>query len=87
MAISENVRSTTRRCTEDFTGQGAPLMDFFIERYRDGLRRRDLAPSSMRSRPDAAPIGFEDGRLALVLAEAAMKSVAEGRAVNINEIG
>lgn len=31
--------------------------------------------------------GFEDGRLALVLAEAALRSVAEGRAIHVNEIG
>ena len=32
-------------------------------------------------------VGFEYGRLALVLAEAAMKSVAEGRVVRTSEVG
>jgi myo-inositol 2-dehydrogenase/D-chiro-inositol 1-dehydrogenase len=32
-------------------------------------------------------VGFEDGRLALVLAEAAIESAGEGRTVNVSEIG
>ena len=32
-------------------------------------------------------MSFEDGRRALVLAEAAMKSAAEGRFVKVSEIG
>jgi len=35
----------------------------------------------------APEVGFEDGRLALLLAEAAIRSVAEGRTVNTSEIG
>jgi myo-inositol 2-dehydrogenase/D-chiro-inositol 1-dehydrogenase len=31
-------------------------------------------------------VGFEDGRLALVLAEAALKSIAEARVVAVKEI-
>jgi len=30
--------------------------------------------------------GFEDGRLALVLAEAALKSIKEGRVVSVGEM-
>jgi myo-inositol 2-dehydrogenase / D-chiro-inositol 1-dehydrogenase len=32
-------------------------------------------------------VGFEDGRLALLLAEAAIKSAAEGRVVRLSELG
>jgi len=31
------------------------------------------------------PVNFEDGRLALLLAEACCKSVAESRTVNVSE--
>ena len=33
------------------------------------------------------PVGFEDGRQALLLAEAAIRSAAEGRTVHTSEIG
>jgi myo-inositol 2-dehydrogenase / D-chiro-inositol 1-dehydrogenase len=33
------------------------------------------------------PVGGEDGRMALVLAEAALKSTREGRPVKVAEIG
>jgi myo-inositol 2-dehydrogenase/D-chiro-inositol 1-dehydrogenase len=35
----------------------------------------------------APEVGFEDGRKALILAEAAIKSAVEGRAVSLSEIG
>ena len=34
----------------------------------------------------APSVGFEDGRLALVLAEAALKSITEGRVVAVKEV-
>jgi myo-inositol 2-dehydrogenase / D-chiro-inositol 1-dehydrogenase len=35
----------------------------------------------------APEVGFEDGRLALLLAEAALKSTREGRFVKVSEVG
>ncbi len=88
MAVSENVRAhnaTLHR--EDFTGKGAPLMNFFIDRYA-GAFAAEISAFVEAVETGAAPeVGFEDGRLALVLAEAAIASAAEGRTVNVSEIG
>jgi myo-inositol 2-dehydrogenase/D-chiro-inositol 1-dehydrogenase len=35
---------------------------------------------------NGAMVGFDDGRRALALAEAALKSIAEGRAVKVSEV-
>ena len=88
MAISENVRvHNAVMYAEDFTGKGAPLLNFFIERYATAFAG-EISSFVDAIETGAVPeVGFEDGRLALVLAEAAMKSVAEGRTVNISEIG
>ncbi len=88
MAVSENVRinnATLHR--EDFTGRGAPLMNFFIDRYATAFAAEISAFVDAVETGTAPEVGFEDGRLALVLAEAALKSVTEGRVVNVSEIG
>lgn len=88
MAVSENVRmnNATLHC-EEFTGRSAPLLNFFIERYAAAFAAEISAFVDVVETRAAPEVGFEDGRLALVLAEAAMKSVAEGRIVNVSEIG
>jgi myo-inositol 2-dehydrogenase/D-chiro-inositol 1-dehydrogenase len=88
MAQSENVRQHHMvLSTEAQTGVAAPLLNFFIERYRDAFFAEIGAFVDAVENGAAPDVGFEDGRLALVLAEAALKSVAEGRAVHVNEIG
>ena len=88
MAQSENVRLHHMvLSTEAQTGAAAPLLNFFIERYREAFFAEIGAFVDAVEKGTAPEVGFEDGRLALVLAEAAMKSVAEGRAVHVNEIG
>lgn len=88
MAVSENVRmnnATLHR--EDFTGRGAPLMNFFIDRYATAFAAEISAFVDAVETGVAPEVGFEDGRLALVLAEAALKSATEGRIVAVGEIG
>ena len=88
MAVSENMRinnATLHR--EDFTGKAAPLMNFFIDRYAVAFAAEISAFVDAVETGAAPEVGFEDGRLALVLAEAAIKSAAEGRIVNVSEIG
>lgn len=88
MAVSENVRVNNATLHgEDFTGKGAPLMDFFIERYAGAFAAEISSFVSAVETGTAPEVGFEDGRLALILAEAAIKSAAEGRIVNVSEIG
>jgi myo-inositol 2-dehydrogenase/D-chiro-inositol 1-dehydrogenase len=87
MLISDNVRSNAvRRYGRDETEAGAPYQYFFIERYKEAfMAELDAFVASVRNN---APVraSFEDGRLALVLAEAAYRSVAERRVVAVEEL-
>ncbi|RWR27580.1 inositol 2-dehydrogenase [Sinirhodobacter populi] len=88
MAISENrTLNQLRLYTADFTGQATPLLNFFIERYQDAFAAEIGAFVDAIEQGIAPPVDFEDGRQALILAEAALLSVAEGRTVKISEIG
>ncbi|CAN7590427.1 inositol 2-dehydrogenase [Pararhizobium sp. LjRoot238] len=88
MVISENRRpNMTTLHGADFTGRGAPLLNFFIDRYAEAFMAEIGAFVDAIESGKSPEIGFEDGRLALVLAEAAIRSVAEGRSVKTSEIG
>lgn len=88
MAISENRRPHQMTLhTVDFTDRAEPLLNFFIERYREAFDAEIDAFVDAIEQGVAPEVGFEDGRLALVLAEAALKSVAEGRVVRTSEVG
>ncbi|MES2436358.1 MAG: inositol 2-dehydrogenase [Pseudomonadota bacterium] len=87
MAISENRRPHGMTLhAQDFTERAEPLLNFFIERYREAFDAEIDAFVDAIEQGIAPEVGFEDGRLALVLAEAAMKSVAEGRIVRTSEV-
>ncbi len=88
MAVSENRhRHGARLSTGTFTDRAAPYLDFFIERYAQAFMAEIGAFAEAVSSGRAPEVGFEDGRRALLLAEAALRSVAQGRAVNLSEIG
>jgi myo-inositol 2-dehydrogenase / D-chiro-inositol 1-dehydrogenase len=76
-----------RRYSATLTETAAPYLNFFIERYREAFDAEITAFVDCVEKGVAPEVGFDDGRKALVLAEAAMKSAAEGRFVNVNEIG
>ncbi len=88
MVISENRRENlmTKHFAES-TNVAAPLQHFFIERYGEAFNAEigHFVESIEGGAP--VPVGFEDGRLALLLADACIKSVAEGRTVRTCEIG
>lgn len=71
------------------TGAGytrPPLHDFFMTRYTEAYAAEIAAfIEAMAGKAAASPSG-EDGLMALALAEAALKSVAEGRVVRMSEI-
>ena len=69
-----------------FTETAAPLLDFFIERYTEAFEAEITAFAQAVETGQPAVVGFEDGRLALVLAEAAIKSIAERRVVEVTEV-
>lgn len=88
MAISENhAENNVRLYGKDFSDQAAPLKDFFIERYGDAFAAEITAFVDAVEHGTAPAVGFEDGRQALILAEAANRSVREGRTIMLSEIG
>lgn len=87
MAISENRRPHEMTLhTVDFTDRAEPLLNFFIERYREAFDAEISEFVEAIAQKRAPSVGFEDGRLALVLAEAALKSITEGRIVAVKEL-
>jgi myo-inositol 2-dehydrogenase/D-chiro-inositol 1-dehydrogenase len=86
MAAAENQRPVS---IEVATGAGytrPPLHDFFMTRYTEAYAAEIAAfIDAMAGKATASPSG-EDGLLALALAEAALKSVAEGRTVKLSEV-
>ncbi len=61
-----------------------PYQDFFLERYAEAYRL-EVAEflRAVRGLPSRSP-GFEDGRAALILADAAEKSARTGTAVEVD---
>jgi myo-inositol 2-dehydrogenase/D-chiro-inositol 1-dehydrogenase len=84
MVQSDNLRpSTLSRYTDAATAAQEPLLHFFIERYRESyLRQVDDFIAAVRDRRPPA-VTFEDGRKALLLADAAWDSARSGRAVAV----
>ena len=64
-----------------------PYLYFFIERYREAFIAEIDAFVDAAEKGSPCEVGFEDGRQALRLAEAAYLSIAEKRAVRVDEIG
>ena len=64
-----------------------PYLDFFIERYREAFDAEIDAFVESIENNRQVQVDFEDGRRALVLAEAALKSVTARRIVRVDEIG
>src|SRR5260370_33522392 len=79
MVISENRRADElRRYSAARSEAAAPYLDFFIERYREAFDAEIDAFVTSVEQGEAPQVGFEDGRRALTLAEAAMKSAVAG---------
>jgi myo-inositol 2-dehydrogenase/D-chiro-inositol 1-dehydrogenase len=88
MLISDNRKPhEMRRYTENNSEQSAPYEFFFIERYTESFMAEISAFVSAVESGTPAEVGFEDGRRALMLAEAAYRSLREGRLVKVSEIG
>ena len=79
-----NMTATTVRASSATQTEAAgPVLNFFLERYMPAYRA-ELAEFVAAIREDREPIvGFADGRAALVLAEAAIESVATGKVVEV----
>lgn len=68
------------------TGAGEPYLFFFVERYVEAFRAELDAFVACVEAGTQPEVGFEDGRRALILAEAAYRSIAERRLVRVDEI-
>jgi len=86
MLISGNHTATpVERYTEHTTAAREPLLNFFIERYQDAYTHQinafiEAVTNGQRPTPD-----FEDGRRALLLADAANESLRSGQVVELSE--
>jgi myo-inositol 2-dehydrogenase / D-chiro-inositol 1-dehydrogenase len=63
-----------------------PLLDFFMTRYTAAYAAEIAAFVASVETGAPTPTTGHDGLMALALAEAALKSVAEGRAVRVSEV-
>lgn len=75
-----------RKFSSAATEVAAPYLHFFIERYRQAFAwELDAFVEAVEG--DGEPVvGFDDGRKALVLAEAAKRSIESGRVVRVGEV-
>ncbi len=86
------VQSQNRKAIEvrKFSAEGVeaaePYLNFFIERYREAFDAEIDSFIDAIEKGTPMEADFEDGRRALILAEAAMKSAIEGRFVGVDEI-
>lgn len=83
MLQAHNRRATTvQRWGAKTTEAKDPLLYFFIERYREAyIRELDAFIAAVEQGTPCSP-GFEDGRRALLLANAAYESIKTGRTVS-----
>ncbi|MDH3715398.1 MAG: inositol 2-dehydrogenase [Gammaproteobacteria bacterium] len=83
MLRAGNPRATTVEIADSGGYRREPLLDFFMERYREAYRSELSAfVDSVRNATPCSPDG-RDGLLALLLADAAARSVAEGRTIDV----
>jgi myo-inositol 2-dehydrogenase/D-chiro-inositol 1-dehydrogenase len=87
MVISDNRRPHyATRYGADFVERGEPYLNFFIERYAEAFNAEITEFVDAVESGRAPSVGFEDGRLALVLAEAAIRSIEQRRTVEVAEL-
>jgi myo-inositol 2-dehydrogenase/D-chiro-inositol 1-dehydrogenase len=87
MILSDNRREhLVTKHLAGATNISAPLQHFFIERYGEAFNAEIDQFVTAVETGGAVPVGFEDGRLALLLADACFKSIDEGRTVLTSEL-
>ena len=81
--IAGNRAATTVELADANSVSGDKPLHFFLERYADAYRIELGAFLDALANGTEMPVGAEDGRQALVIADAATRSLAEGRPVRI----
>lgn len=85
MLLAKNVTPTTvEHYSAEHTEQREPYLNFFLELYANSYRRElALFVESIHTNTTLCPT-FEDGRAALVLADAALQSARTGQSVKVS---
>lgn len=87
MLLSDNRKAhEMRRYSAERTEMADPYLYFFIERYQEAFMAEISAFVECVENNAAPEVSFDDGRKALILAEAAYRSIAENRFVHVNEV-
>tara|TARA_B100000035_G_scaffold202446_1_gene173144 strand:- start:248 stop:1249 length:1002 start_codon:yes stop_codon:yes gene_type:complete len=85
MIISENKkRDETSFYSNNVTSGGTPLMHFFIERYKEAYKNQLYDFAKFVSKNIKPLARFEDGRRALIMANAAKKSLTSKKFEKLN---
>ncbi|RWX36660.1 inositol 2-dehydrogenase [Rhizobium leguminosarum] len=74
---------TVHRFTDSTTDAQAPLLHFFLQRYKQAYELELDAFLNAVESGSAMPVGADDGRKALALAEAALRSIESGAGVSV----
>ncbi len=86
MVLSDNLRaSTLTRYGATTTDAKEPLLNFFIERYGRAYLDELNEFIDCVDKGKKPSVDFEDGRRALILADAAWKSLKSGKTVSVKE--
>ena len=83
LSAGNRIESTLELANRRGVAAAKPL-HFFLERYADAYRAELAAFIAAVRGKRPMPVGPDDGRQALVLAEAALRSLKSGRAVRVN---
>lgn len=86
LMAGNRVPTTVELADDKAVSSDKPLY-FFLERYADAYKAELVAFIDALERKSPMPVGAEDGRQALVLAEAALKSFRTGRPVKLASRG
>jgi myo-inositol 2-dehydrogenase/D-chiro-inositol 1-dehydrogenase len=86
LVAAENLREANIEIANASGYHKPPLMDFFMTRYTAAYAAEIAAFIKAVGEKSVPPTTGDDGLKALALAEAALKSVAEGRAVSLSEV-
>lgn len=83
---AENVHQANIVVANEQGYRRPPLVDFFLERYMPAYRAEIAAFVDAVANGATVPTTGQDGLMALALADAALKSVAEGRVIKLSEV-
>jgi len=85
MIISNNqTQSSVEKYTKDHTFAKDPVQFFFIERYEQAYKSQLEEFLGMITNKSQPKVTFEDGRRALIIANAAYESFNSGKVIDIN---